>query len=144
MLTEKSNYSDCRITSGNTFMVEVSHPEHHLNSGRSAMSIHHIMTWKNNCLLRFAAFLKKRFLIKRTKSDIQTSSSLAGVSSRYRHWCPVRAEFMAERSTERNCSLSSPLSVAQTQERQGPSRTKAWLTSAENLSKRPTTLVIIY
>lgn len=47
------------------------------------------------------------------------------------HHCPARAAFIAERSTDRKWSLSSPLSVAQTHERHGPSRTKAWLTSAQ-------------
>lgn len=71
------------------------------------------------------------FIITHNNSGVQTSSCLADASPRCRHWSPVRAEVIAERSTDRKWSLSSPLSVAQTQERQGPSRTKAWLTSTE-------------
>lgn len=46
------------------------------------------------------------------------------------HWWPLREELTVKRSTDRKFSLSSPLAVAQTQERVGPSRTNAWLTSA--------------
>lgn len=86
---------------------------------------------ETNCLLRFPELFWKLLHIKRANSGVQTSSCLAGVWWGCRHWCPVRAEVMAERSTHRKCVPSSPLSVAQTQERQGPSRTKAWLTSTE-------------
>lgn len=43
---------------------------------------------------------------------------------------------MASRRADRNWSLSSPRSVAQTQARPGASRTKAWLRSAERSEGR--------